>query len=59
MVNKVDLAPYVDFDIAQCIAYAKQLNPRITALEVSATRGDGLEGWYGWLRAAVTQSAHH
>jgi hydrogenase nickel incorporation protein HypB len=53
IVNKVDLAPYVDFDIARCIGYAKQVNPRLTTLEVSATRGDGLDGWYDWLRAQL------
>jgi len=57
VVNKTDLVPYVDFDVARCVAYAKQVNPRITALEVSATAGDGLDGWYGWLRAEVAAAA--
>jgi hydrogenase nickel incorporation protein HypB len=51
LLNKVDLLPYVRFDPARCLAYAREVNPRIHALEVSATRGDGLDGWYGWLRA--------
>ncbi len=50
LVNKVDLSPYVDFDIARCVEYARTLRPGLDVLEVSATRGDGLDGWYAWLR---------
>lgn len=51
LLNKVDLCPYVDFDTARCASYAQQVNPALTVLEVSATRGDGLDAWYSWLRA--------
>ena len=51
VINKVDLVPYVNFDVEQCITYARQINPKLEVVSVSATRGDGLEGWYGWLRA--------
>jgi hydrogenase nickel incorporation protein HypB len=57
IVNKIDLAPHVDFDIAQCIAWAKQVNPAIESLQLSATRGDGLEAWYGWLRSKAAVKA--
>ena len=50
VINKVDLVPYVDFDVARCMDYARQVNPGLEVLEVSATRGDGLEAWYSWLR---------
>lgn len=50
LVNKIDLLPHVDFDVGRCVGYARRANPRVEVLEVSATRGDGLEGWYGWLR---------
>jgi hydrogenase nickel incorporation protein HypB len=49
LVNKVDLLPYVDFDVADCVSYARRANPQVEVLEVSATRGDGLAGWYTWL----------
>ncbi|HVQ76097.1 MAG TPA: hydrogenase nickel incorporation protein HypB [Candidatus Binatia bacterium] len=51
VLNKIDLLPHVRFDVARCIAFARQVNPRLEVLEVSATRGDGLEAWYAWLRA--------
>ncbi len=53
LVNKVDLLPYVDFDVARCVEYARRARPGVEVLEVSATRGDGLDAWYDWLRAQV------
>jgi len=53
LVNKIDLLPYVNFDVEQCASYARQVNPRLEILEVSATRGDGLDRWYDWLRHKV------
>jgi hydrogenase nickel incorporation protein HypB len=50
LLNKVDLLPYVRFDVDRFRAAAAQVNPRIRAVEVSATRGDGMEAWYAWLR---------
>jgi len=51
VLNKVDLLPYVDFDVARAVAFATQVNPTLEVLQVSATRGDGLDAWYSWLRA--------
>ena len=48
LINKVDLLPYVDFNMAKCIEYAKRINPNITVLELSAT-GD-ISNWLNWLR---------
>lgn len=53
VLNKVDLLPYVQFDPDRCVGYARQINPGLPALQVSATRGDGLDSWYGWLRTQV------
>ncbi|MGE3285107.1 MAG: hydrogenase nickel incorporation protein HypB [Pseudonocardia sp.] len=55
VVNKIDLLPYVDFDVAACVANARRARPGVETIEVSATRGDGLAGWYGWLRARRAQ----
>jgi hydrogenase nickel incorporation protein HypB len=51
LLNKVDLLPYVDFDLDRCASYATQVNPGLEVLPVSATRGDGLDDWYAWLRS--------
>ena len=50
ILNKVDLLPYVQFDVERCLDFARKVNPRIQIIELSATRGDHLEDWYGWLR---------
>lgn len=54
IVNKIDLLPYVDFDVERCIEYARRVNPEIEVLQLSATGGAGLEQWYAWLRAHIT-----
>lgn len=52
LLNKVDLLPHVDFDVERCIANARRVNPAIEVLQVSATRGTGMEAWLRWLRQA-------
>ncbi|ALB62566.1 [NiFe] hydrogenase nickel incorporation-associated protein HypB [Cronobacter condimenti 1330] len=49
LLNKVDLLPYLQFDVEKCMAYAHDVNPNITILLVSATRGDGMNAWLTWL----------
>ncbi|WP_270221420.1 hydrogenase nickel incorporation protein HypB [Kosakonia cowanii] len=49
LLNKVDLLPYLNFDVEQCIAYAREVNPEIEILLVSATKGDGMDAWLEWL----------
>ena len=49
ILNKIDLLPYVDFDVDRCLDYARQVNPDIEILQMSVRSGDGLEGWYEWL----------
>ncbi len=52
LVNKIDLLPYVDFDVARCVDAARRARPGVEVIEVSATRGDGMDAWYDWLRRA-------
>jgi len=54
ILTKIDLLPHVQFDVARCREYAWRVNPDLEILELSATRGDGLDAWYSRLRAAVT-----
>jgi hydrogenase nickel incorporation protein HypB len=49
LVTKVDLLPFVPFDLERCSAFARRINPEIEALEVSATSGTGLGSWYDWI----------
>jgi hydrogenase nickel incorporation protein HypB len=50
ILNKIDLLPYLDFDVDRCIDYARRVNPAIQVLRVSARSGEGLEGWYAWIQ---------
>lgn len=50
VLNKIDLLPYLDFDVRKAIAAALKVNPEIIVYQVSAKTGEGLEAWYGWLR---------
>ncbi len=53
ILNKIDLLPYVEFDVARAIANAKQINPDIVVLRLSGRTGEGFEAWYEWLRKEV------
>lgn len=51
IINKVDLAPYVKFDLDKCEENARRVNPQLRSLRVSATTGEGLDKWWAWLTA--------
>ena len=56
LVNKVDLLPHLTFDVARMIGYARQLKPTLRVIEVSATAGQGLEDWYGWIEEGLAKA---
>ncbi|GIF47984.1 hydrogenase accessory protein HypB [Asanoa ferruginea] len=51
VVNKLDLLPYVDFDLELCVKHARSVNPDLTLLTLSATTGEGLDTWLNWVAA--------
>lgn len=53
IINKIDLLPYVPFDIEKAKANAKKVNPKLEIIEVSCTSGEGLDQWYNWLKSRV------
>ncbi len=59
LINKIDLLPYLDFDLALCKDLAHQVNPQLIFFEVSAKSGEGLPAWYQWLRQEFSHSHHH
>jgi hydrogenase nickel incorporation protein HypB len=56
LLNKVDLLPYLSFDVAKCIDYARRVNPKLQVMQVSATSGQGMDEWLAWLRAGLGQA---
>lgn len=49
ILTKMDLLPYVNFDVNACISYAKRINPSVEICSLSASTGEGLSSWYQWL----------
>lgn len=58
VLNKIDLLPHVRFDVDRCIALARQVNPSIQVIQVSATTGQGMDDWLHWLEHRVPTLAH-
>ena len=54
VINKIDVAPYFDFDFEACKARAKKLNPAIEIVTLSGKTGEGFSAWTDWLREAVS-----
>ncbi len=57
LINKVDLLPYVQFDLAKCREYAERVHPGIKIFEISCYRGEGLDAWYSWLKEQAERKA--
>ncbi len=53
LINKMDVAPYFDFDLEKCKGYIKMRNPNALVIPVCAKTGQGMEEWVGWLREQV------
>lgn len=49
VINKLDLLPYVDYDLAKARAQALAINPRLRVFELSCRTGAGVDAWCEWL----------
>jgi hydrogenase nickel incorporation protein HypB len=56
LLNKTDLLPYLNYDVAAAISYARRVNPGIKVIQVSATSGAGMDEWQEFLREGVAQA---
>lgn len=56
LLNKIDLVPHLDVDIATYIDHIRQVNPTAEILPVSARTGDGMSKWFDWLRQFASSS---
>jgi hydrogenase nickel incorporation protein HypB len=50
LLNKIDLLPYLDFDVEKCLEMARRVSPGIRIFQLSAKSGAGMAEWYAWLR---------
>jgi hydrogenase nickel incorporation protein HypB len=51
IINKIDLLPYVNFDVKKAREYAMRINQHLEFFELSATTGEGMEKWIDWLKS--------
>jgi hydrogenase nickel incorporation protein HypB len=55
LLNKMDLMPYLSFDLEKARRDSLALNPNLTIFEVSCRTGEGLDGWFEWLAERVAR----
>ena len=53
LINKIDVAPYFDFDFEKCTEYIHMRNPKAKIFPVSAKTGEGMESVADWLKEEV------
>ena len=55
LINKIDLLPYVEFDMPRFRQGVEMLNPGVRTCAVSCRTGEGLPAWLSWVEAAVAE----
>lgn len=55
VLNKIDLLPHVDFDVARAERDARALNLDLEIFRLSARTGDGLEAWLSWIEGRIAR----
>jgi len=53
LLNKLDLLPYLDFNITAFSQAVTGLNPKVKISPVSCKTGEGLETWFSWLEDEI------
>lgn len=57
LLNKVDLLPYLSFNVPLCIEYARRINPNIRVILTSAVSDEGMGEWQEWLEVGMIKAA--
>ena len=53
LINKIDVAPYFDFDFEKCTEYIHMRNPKAKIFPICAKTGEGVEAVADWLKEEV------
>ena len=51
IISKIDLLPYVDFDVEECKGFIRSINPSANIIELSVKTSEGMQAWLNWLSA--------
>ncbi len=57
LLNKIDLLPYLSFNVPLAIEYARRVNPYIRVILTSAVSDEGMGEWQEWLEDGLKQAA--
>ena len=49
LLNKIDLLPYLDFDMERFKRDALKVNPKLKIMAISCKSGEGLDNWFTWI----------
>ena len=55
IINKIDLLPYVDYDLNAVKRFALEVNPRLRIFELSCRTGEGMDEWCTWLLSFIQE----
>ncbi len=53
LINKTDVMPYFDFDLAKCTEYIRMRNPKAQVIPICAKTGEGIDTFADWIIAEV------
>ena len=56
LINKMDVAPYFDFDLDKCREYILMRNPNAKIIPICAKTGEGIEAWTDWLSQQIEEA---
>jgi hydrogenase nickel incorporation protein HypB len=57
VMTKIDLLPHLSFDLARATGAMREVNPELEIFLTSATTGDGMDAWLGYLRREVARAS--
>lgn len=57
LINKIDLLSFTNFDVSKAKRDALKIKPDLKIYEISCKTGEGLDGWYSWLREQVKKKS--
>jgi hydrogenase nickel incorporation protein HypB len=55
LLNKIDLLPYLDFDMERFHDDALKVNPELKIMPISCTTGEGIDAWFEWIGGRATR----
>ena len=55
LINKMDVAPYFDFDLNKCTQYIKMRNPNAEIIPICAKTGEGIDKFADWIMKNIAK----